>query len=82
VKQVDKYDHTKDKNKKSDAEDFPKGRSKNRRARPGAKQLPFACTMVKQNKLVVAFVEFRNSFVPGTGRGGVLFFLGERERVA
>jgi len=50
VKWVDKYDHTKDKNKKSDAEDFPKGRSKNRRARPGAMQLPFARTMVKQNK--------------------------------
>jgi hypothetical protein len=47
---LDKYDHSKDKNKRSDAEDFPKGRSKNRRARPGAKQLPFARTMVKQNK--------------------------------
>jgi len=50
VKQVDIYDHAKDKNKKSDAENFPKSRSKNRRARPGAKQLPFARTMVQQNK--------------------------------
>lgn len=75
MKQVDKYDHTKDKNKKSDAEDFPKGRSKNRRARLGGKQLPFVRTTVKQNKqIVVAFVEFRNSFVPGAERGGVLFF--------
>ena len=47
---LDKYDHTKDKNKKSDAEDFSKGRSKNRRARLGGKQLPFARTMLKQNK--------------------------------